>query len=297
MPVSKYFNHTNNIYEQHLLEDIFCEVIQLTGTEAFYIPRNASQGDPVYGEDPLKTFTTNFPIEVYNTDTMEFEGMKETFSKFGIQIKDDYSVLLSRKTFLQRVQANSNGNYTRPLEGDLIWMPYVRGTGILYEITFCNPVPETAFGVLGKREPYYYQLKLEAFKYSQELIQTGMPDVDIISGEDAYTISFTMSANNSQGNYSVTEQVYQGTSLPSATAVAYVSYWDNPSLTLNVTNISGVFATNANVIGSISNAIYTLVSYDSLQANLIREPFDNEVILDEGESYLNLSESNPLGQI
>lgn len=295
MPTSNYFNHTNNVFEQHLMEDIFQEVIFMFGTDAFYIPRNSSQGDPIYGEDPLKTFTSNYPIEVYNLDTNDFEGMKETFSKFGIQIKDDYSVILSRKTFLQRV--GQNPNYNRPLEGDLIWMPYVRGHGILYEIIFVNPVPDTAFGVLGKTDPYYYQLKLEAFKYSQEIIQTGLPAVDVISGQDAYTLQFLMSSANSQGNYITSEQVYQGANLSFATATAYVSSWDNPSLTLDVTNISGVFTTTANVIGSVSNAIYSLVSYDPLQAVLIREPFDNEATLTEGEDYINFNESNPLGTV
>lgn len=287
MPTSKYFNHTNNRAEQNLVEDLLVEAIFLYGTEAFYIPRDSTQEDIIWGEDQLKTFTTNYPIEIFNSDTMDFEGQKEVFSKFGIEMKLDFTVLLSRKTFLQRVAQNNN--YSRPLEGDLIWIPHVRGKGILYEITFVNP--EDDMFVLGRSNPYYYKIKLEQFKYSNEIINTGQEEVDAIPGQDSYTISFLVSATSSQGNYIVNEVVTQGS------ASAHVSSWDRPSLTLNVTNISGVFSGSANVIGSTSNAHYRLISYDNMQDNLPREPFDNEEIKTEGEGYINTDEINPFAEI
>lgn len=291
MPTSPYFQRSNQFNEQRLMEDLFVEVIKNFGTDAFYLPRNSQQTDLIYGEDPMKSFTTNYPIEVYNVDVNDFEGQREVFSKFGIELKIEYTVIMSRKSFLQRV--NFNPAYQRPIEGDLLWIPHVRGKGILYEITFVNP--EANFFILNKSLPYYYSLKLEPFKYSQEIIQVGQPGADQISMQDAYTISFTMASANSFGDYIVTEVVYQGTSLPAATAEAYVSFWDQPSLTLNVTNITGVFSTNANVIGSISGASYELVSYNTLQDNLTREVYDNLETQTEGLSYINLSENNPLG--
>lgn len=292
MPVSKYFQPSRQLGEQRLLEDLMVEVIQLFGTDAFYIPRD-SHIDPVYGEDPTKTYTSNYPIEIFNVDVNDFQGQKEIFSKFGIELKVEYSILLSRKTFLQRVAQQTP--YTRPLEGDLIWIPHVRGQGVLYEITFVNP--EADMFMLNRQFPYYYNIKLEPFKYSHEIIQTGVPEVDVISGQDAYTISFTMSSVGALGQYVVGEQVYQGSNLANSTANAYVSYWDNPSFTLNVTNIVGIFATNALIIGQNSGAQYTLTSYDLLADNLIRETFDNEVIRDEGLGYIDESESNPLGNV
>jgi hypothetical protein len=201
--------------------------------------------------------------------------------------------MLAKKTFLQRVAQNNK--YNRPLEGDLLWVPVARGKGILYEITFVNP--EDDMMLLGRQQPYYWRLKLEQYKYSQSIMQTGLPEVDEIAGEAAYTISFQLASANSSGQFIVNEVVYQGNSLPNATSKAYVATWDNPTLTLNVTNIMGVFATNANVIGSVSNAHYTLVSYDTLQDNLIRQAFDNEDIRTEGEGYMNFDETNPFGEL
>lgn len=291
-PTSPYFNHTNNRAEQHLLEDLFWETIFLYGTESFYVPRNSVQGDIVYGEDPLKTFNVSYPIEIYNLNVQDFEGMKETFSKFGIEMKTEYTILLSRKTFLQRV--GRNNGYERPLEGDLIWMPYVRGSSVLYEITFVNP--EADFFLLGRQFPYYWQIKMEPFKYSQEIIQTGNPDIDATPGLDAYTLSFKMAVGGT-GQYIVTEPVYQGTSLASATASAITSSWDSPSLTLDVTNIAGIFATNTHIKGATSGANYNLVSYDDMQDNMLRDAFDNPTVYTEGRGYTNFDEENPFAQI
>lgn len=292
MATNHYFNNAQgNLNEQRLMEDIFVECIQQKGTDAFYIPRDDSI-DPIFGDDPLASFSSYYPVEIYNNDTEDFEGQKEVFSKFGIEMKVEYTVMLARKTFLQRVAQNNNFN--RPREGDLLWLPHVRGTGILYEITYCNP--ENDMMLMGRQQPYYWRLKLEPYKYSHNVMQTGLPEVDAIPGQDAYTISFQLTSANSSGQFIINEVVYQGPSLPSATSKAYVSYWDNPSLTLNVTNIMGVFATNANVIGSVSNAHYTLLSYDPLQDNLIREPFDNEFFKSEGDGYINFSEENPFGE-
>lgn len=294
MPVNKYFaqnggsNSNGFNSEQMLMEDIFVECIKISGTEAFYIIRDDVNVDLIYGEDPLKTFTSSFPIEIYNSDYTSFEGQQEMFSKFGMTLKTEYTVMLSRRTFLQRVPFNAE--YQRPREGDLIWIPDVRG--MLYEITFCNP--EKDFFLLGRPNPYYYELKLEAFKYSEELINTGQEDIDDIRKEHAYTIALSLITGGS-GEYFVNEIVYQGNSLDTATATGYVNNWDAPSLTLSVSNIMGEFVSSANVIGSTSGSQYTLQGYNALQHNLAREPMDNAPILNEALLSEIFTDSNPLG--
>jgi len=118
--LNKYFSGVSyqNNPEAKLIEDIFVECIKITGTDAYYILRDDSNTDPIYGEDPLKTFTTAFPIEIYNSDTSDFQGQKEIFSKFGIEIETEYTVIMSRRSFLQQVEYNPN--YQRPREGDLL---------------------------------------------------------------------------------------------------------------------------------------------------------------------------------
>lgn len=293
MPTNKYFNNGNGFTnEQSLLESIYTECIRITGTEAYYIIRDDINTDPIYGEDPLKSFTKAFPIEIYNSDAAEFEGQKEIFSKFGIQIKNEYTILISRRRFLQLVPIDFN--YQRPKEGDLIWIPHLRGKGMLYEITFCNP--EKEFFALGKTTPYYYELKLEAFKYSEELINTGVPSIDAIRQEHAYTIMLQLAnQNESSGNYIINEIVYQGNSLSTATSTGYVNGWNAPLLQLNISNIMGELVAGQKIYGATSDAQYILSSYDATLNSLAREITDNAATLNEA-LLSEIFVDNPLGQ-
>ncbi len=271
------------------MEDIFVECIKVFGTEAFYIPRDDSQTDLIYGEDPLKTFTTSFPIEVYNSDTTDYEGQKEMFSKFGIDIKNDYTVIMSRKTWKQRVPENPL--YQRPREGDLIYIPHVSTGGTLFEITWVEPDKDMFLG--GRKWPYYYEMKLEPFKYSDELINTGNEEIDEVQEQDAYTLSLLVDVGI--GNYNDRETVFQGANLAFATAHAIVTSWNAPAHILNVANISGKLLNNHELIGAISGTNRMLLAYDPLQDNLAREVFDNETIQNEGLTSIDNSETNPLG--
>lgn len=289
MPTSIYFKNTRITAENRLLEDIFVESIKIFGTEAFYIPRDDSQVDLVYGEDPLKTFIESYAIEIYNSDTTDYEGQKEMFSKFGIDIKNDYTVLMSRKTWKQRVPQNPL--YLRPREGDLIYIPHVSLGGTLFEITWVEPDKDMFIG--GRKWPYYYEMKLEPFKYSDEIINTGNEDIDEVDNQDSYTLTFSVATG--LGNYNDRETVFQGVNLASATAHAIVSDWNAPARILSVVNISGEFLVNQSILGAISGTNRVLVSFDPLQKNLEREVFDNETIQFEGLTNMDTSENNPLG--
>lgn len=292
MPINSYIDQSYDFYEQNLMNDLVEEIISFNGLNAYYIPRNGGQLDLVYGEDPLKTFTSAFLIEIYLEDAVGFEGQKNFFSKFGVEIQEDLSVLMSRQAFSKWIGANAQN---RPLEGDLLFLPNLRrnndGVGELFEITFVNVRKD--FYMFGRTNPYYYELRLESFKYSNEIIQTGVTDIDSVPTTEAYTISFSVGIGNG-GNYSMFETVYQGSSPDTATANAIVSNWNAPQLQLNVTNIMGVFSDNLPIIGVTSNAQYNLITYDPLANNLERV-MDNDPTQTEGMDYISLSELNPLG--
>lgn len=292
MPINHYIDQSFDFYEQNLMNDLTEEIISFNGINTYYIPRNSGQLDIVYGEDPLGVFQSAYPIEVYIEDATGFEGQKNLFSKFGIEIQEDLTVLMSRQAFAKWVGANEQN---RPLEGDLMFFPNLRrnngGVGELFEITFVNVRKD--FYMFGRVNPYYYELRLEAFKYSNEIIQTGVTDIDSVPTTEGYTISFTMGTGNG-GNYSMFETVYQGSTPSTASANAIVSSWNAPYMTLNVTNIMGVFSDNLPIIGATSNAQYTLISFDPLENNLERI-MDNDPVQTEGMDYINESEENPLG--
>ena len=184
MLTNPYFNNYGSIAEQRVIEDLIVESIKVMGFQAYYLPNdNDSARDLLYGEDPVKKFKDAFPLEMYLSNSMEYLGEKEFFSKFGLEIKNNVQVILSKRSFSLRVPQNT---FTRPREGDLIYVPFLNGTGELFEIKFTNQTKD--FFMLGRQVPYFYELELEKFKYSQEIIQSGVADIDAIVTDSAYTL-------------------------------------------------------------------------------------------------------------
>lgn len=267
------------------------------GFDAFYLPNdNSVARDLLYGEDPVKKFKSAFPVEMYlSSNPLDYQGQQEFFSKFGLEIKDSVSVMVSRRSFAQRLPQNT---FTRPREGDLVYIPFLNGTGELYEITFTEQAKD--FAMLGRKQPYFYELKLEKFKYSQELIDTGVEDIDHVVQDSAYQIKLNMNAG--ANNYTFSEIVYQSADFTqaNATAVAIVQTWDLVNKVLVVSNISGEFVSggaNVVVIGASSNTRYTLSNYDPLLDNSYNETYDNKHIQESADAIIDFSESNPFGNI
>jgi Virus neck protein len=176
MATSNYFNLYGSRPDQKIIEDLIVESIKIMGFDSYYLPNdNDAARDLLYGEDPTKKFNTAFPLEMYLSNATEYGGDKEMFTKFGLEIRNQVSVIVSKRTFSQRVPQNT---FQRPREGDLIYVPFLNGLGELYEIKFVNQTKD--FFQLGRKLPYFYELDLEKFKYSQEVISTGIPDIDVV---------------------------------------------------------------------------------------------------------------------
>ena len=293
MPVSPYFNNYGSKPEQRLYEDLLVESIKIMGFEAYYLTNDNDQArDLLYGEDPVKRFESAFPIELYLSESMDYLGQKEFFSKFGLEIKNNIKVIISRRTFSQRVPQNA---FQRPREGDLIYVPFLNGTGEIYEITFADQDKE--FHTLGRVVPYFYELHLEKFKFSSEVIQTGVDVIDVAATNSSYQIQFNMGAGT--GNYWNQEIVYQApdNTHANATAIGIVQSWSSPNKILSVSNIAGEFVDGHSIIGAGSNTSYVLSNFDPLKENLRDESYDNFIIQNQANNVVNLTETNPFGSI
>jgi hypothetical protein len=260
------------------------------GFDSFYLPNDNEQSrDLLYGEDPVKKFKAAFAIEMYLSTSENFMGDKELFTKFGLEIKNRVKVIVSRRAFLERVPT---GSYNRPKEGDLVYIPFLNGTGELYEITFVDQ--DKDFYSLGRRWPYFYEIELEKFKYSQEQITTGITEIDQVVSDSAYSIDLYTSSGS--GTYSLKEIVFQSNdnTYANAFATAIVQSWIPSQNTLTVTNIAGEFANNVNILGTKSGASYLLLTSDEFEHPTL-EPFDNKTIINQVSGIINTSENNPLG--
>jgi hypothetical protein len=297
MATNHYFNNFHAKNEQNVIEDLVVESIKIMGFDGYYIPNNnAIARDLLFGEDPVKKFNTAFQLEFYLSSSMGYSGAGDFFSKFGIEIKNNVKVILSRRTFNQRVPVSPE--FTRPREGDLIWIPFLNGTGELYEITFTEQAKD--FFQLGRQAPYFYELSLEEFKYSQEVIDTGVPDIDSVVTENAYTLMLNMRTGT--GTYNEKEIVFQSRdgTYANASSEATVSSWNRVNKILKVTNIRGAFANTANantLIGLTSNARYQFANTNLLNVEVHNDHYDNLYIQTQGDSITDFSETNPFGTL
>jgi hypothetical protein len=175
----------------------------------------------------------------------------------------------------------------------LIYVPLLNGTGELFEIKFTNQTKD--FFMLGRKIPYFYELELEKFKYSQEHIDTVFLILINVVDQSSYAIELQM--NTGHGNYMTKEIVYQSpnNTHANATVVGIVSGWHDPSKVLKVTNIAGEFTDNHMIIGATSNARYTLTSFDTLKWILLEMKIMTiNILSNQANNIIDFTETNPL---
>tara|TARA_Y100000389_G_scaffold204541_1_gene257838 strand:- start:1608 stop:2354 length:747 start_codon:yes stop_codon:yes gene_type:complete len=178
MPTNFYFQSgltSGTTNEQRLVEDLIIESLKIYGQDIYYLPRTRIATDDIFDEDTLSQFNAAYPLEMYIQNVDGFEGQGDLFTKFGIEIRDQASFVLSKRRWEQLVET-SGGTFAldaRPAEGDLLFFPL---TGSLFEIKlveFQNP-----FYQLSKINTFIMQCEL--FEYSSEVFDTGLKEVDDI---------------------------------------------------------------------------------------------------------------------
>jgi hypothetical protein len=294
MATNFYFNPfpTSQITpEQLLVEDLVIEAMQMYGMDVFYLPRSSRDSvDFLFGEDTLKQYNTVFPLEMYMENVTGMEGEQDFISKFGLEIRDEMTLLVSRRRFVATVPQ------TRPNEGDLIYVPLLKN---LFEITFVeHENQQTMFYTLGRGRGgnvYVYALKLKQYVFSNEIISTGIAEIDDQVREYYPRTKISLAAGGT-GKYINDEIVYQGANLAYANAQAIV-YDFVPNTHLDIILVQGTFA-SGNVIGNTSNAIWSVnVVDDTAYMNTAFEDIqDNARIESESDSIIDFSEVNPFGE-
>ena len=299
MSTNFYFNNfpTSQITpEQLLVEDLVIEAMQIHGMDVFYLKRTSRDvEDGLYGEDTLKEYRFAYPIEMYMENVTGMDGEGDFISKFGLEIRDEVSMLVARRRFASTVQLS------RPREGDLIYIPLVQN---FFEITFVEHENDQAmFHTLGRGRGgnvYVYALKMKQYVFSEEVIDTGIVEVDQQASEH-YKRTRLSVANNflgGSGSFLPGEIVYQGSSLLNANAQAVV-YSYEPESALDIIRVRGTFANGITVIGNTSNA-HRLAIYadDSTQVNeqIFEDDADNIIIEQESDGIIDFTEHNPFGE-
>ena len=283
MPTNVFFNHAVQT-EQHLYEDLVVEALRMYGHNVFYLPREIVEEDSILNEDVQSKFGDSYQVEMYIENTDGFEGEGDLMSKFGLQIRDQATFIISLRTWERFVSLDDNlATSFRPNEGDLIYFPL---SGSMFEIKFVEH--EDPFYQVGKL--FVFKLKCELFEYSQEDFDTGIGDIDLIEDEQAYTTVMTMASGNGQ-NYVVNENITK-----SGTVVGEVVSWNNITNKLTIKDVTTTLATTDVLVGATSTAQYTINSIDDRMIFSNDASAQNKDFEDQDSNYLDLSEVNPFGE-
>lgn len=296
MSTNFYFNNfpVNQITsEQLLVEDLVIEAMQIHGMDVFYLSRTSrDEPDYLFGEDTLKQYRNAYPIEMYLENVTGMDGEGDFISKFGLEIRDEVTLLMSRRRFSATVPLQ------RPREGDLVYIPLLKN---FFEVTFVEHENDQAmYYTLGRGRGgnvYVYALKLKQYVFSEEIIDTGIEEIDN-QAVDCYKRTRLALANTGTGTYLVNEIVYQGTSVVDASAQAVV-YRFEPNAALTVIQVRGSFANGVNIIGNTSNAIYGCYFEDTstqVNDNIFEDLANNVQIENEADGIIDFTESNPFGE-
>lgn len=295
MSTNFYFNNfpLNQITsEQLLVEDLVIEAMQIKGMDTFYLQRTTrGQVDYLYGEDTTSEFRKVYPIEMYLENVTGMDGEGDFISKFGLEIRDEITLLVSRRRFNSTVDS-----IDRPREGDLVYLPTFTG---FFEITFVEHENDQAmFHTIGRGRGgnvYLYALKLKQFVFSEEIIDTGIPDIDL-NARNYYKQTKLLLDVGGTGTYLPDEIVYQGSSLANASATAIV-YSYIPHTELNVIRVHGNFD-SGDIKGETSGASRSILIKDDLVPfnNPFEDITDNKRIETEADSIIDFTESNPFGE-
>ena len=166
--------------EMDLYADLVIESLKIFGQDVYYLPRDLVNEDVLLGDDVTSRFPTSHKIEMYIENVEGFDGEGDLFTRFGVEIRDEATFVVSRTRFSAQVRRPDNDIATdRPTEGDLIYLPL---TNKMFEIQHVE-----------HEQPFYqienlpvYKMRCTLFEYSGEDFDTGIEDIQDIEKTGSY---------------------------------------------------------------------------------------------------------------
>jgi len=282
------------ISEQYLYEDLTIEAIQIYGHDVFYLPRDRVNPDELFGEDALSEFDDAYGIEMWMETQEGYDGERDLVSRFGLEIRNETSFVVSRRRWDDVVSRNDNLiTSTRPQEGDLIYFPTVKR---MWEISFVD-----------HDDPFYqvnklpvYKLYCRSWEYSSERLDTGIDAIDVIETErstDASGYEFSLE-NQAAFNERIGQEwgtIYDQN--PSS------SPWPPTASDIILETATGEYLlaetteAGTSLLVEDSDAYYSFfVIQEAYSLTTIDPQSDNSFIDTEAEAILDFSETNPFGE-
>jgi hypothetical protein len=162
------------------MDDLIVESIKQKGFDVNYIPREIVNYNEILGEGETYTFANNYIIEMYMENVEQWGGQGDIFSKFGLQISDEATLVVSKSRFIEELDGVRN----MPHEGDLLYLPFSQSFLQIKKMEY-----DSSFWPQGQN--YVWQLKTELFSFAGEEFATGNTTIQ------TEIARYPVSANNS----------------------------------------------------------------------------------------------------
>lgn len=168
--LNPYMNWMNS-NTQDFARSVVSEAVQARGTEMFYIRRESVDYDKLFGEDLQAKFEKAYRVAMYIQNFESYEGQQSFFSKFGMQVNDELTCIISPELF--NVQCDGK----RAKEGDLIYFPVNKA---LFEIVWVEP--NAVFFQNGQESQY--RLTAQKFIYSGEKLNPSFDATNFLFNDE-----------------------------------------------------------------------------------------------------------------
>ena len=289
MATNRYFKQKVRS-EQNLFEDLVIESLQMFGQDVYYLPREIVNKDKLFLDDVPSRFSDAYKVEMYIENTEGFEGEGDLFTKFGIELRDQATFIVSRKRWVQLVGKRLEVANFRPREGDLIYLPMSES---MFEIRRVET--ETPFYQL--KDLPTFRLQCELFEYSGEDFDTGVDTIQDVETENSF--KYHLELDSGGGRFIQGETVTQVFDTYNMTGeVAFASDSGNTLHLIHSGATDGLFhewTTTKSIIGTLSQHVSTPTSIN--QINDILNDNQNKTFDDFESDFLDFSESNPFGDM
>tara|TARA_R110002096_G_scaffold125521_1_gene271101 strand:- start:1033 stop:1959 length:927 start_codon:yes stop_codon:yes gene_type:complete len=294
--------------EQNLYEDIIIESLKIYGQDVYYLPRTIINENTILGEAVASAFSNSYKIEMYLENQDGFDGEGDLFTKFGVEIRDEATFIVARKSWKRCVSsANNQITVLRPKEGDLIWLEL---SNKLFEISHVE-----------HEQPFYqlsslptYKLRCQLFEYSGEDIDTGVTAVNSIQSDFGYRAYLTMDSDGrsnvgsgTKNTFTVGENVTQ-TFANGTILTGEVAAWSDSDNVMHLVNFGaddGAFhlpVVGRQVIGSpiASGGSGAITTTTAVSEEIVESKNEQNTIFETSNSvmsFLDFSETNPFGDV
>ena len=279
--------------EQNLYEDIVIESLKIYGQDVYYIPRDIVSEDRIFGDDIPSRFNSSHKIEMYIENIEGFDGEGDLFTRFGVEIRDEATFVVSRRRWTQQVARMDNGvTSVRPLEGDLIFLPL---SNKLFQIMHVE-----------HEQPFYqlsnlpvYKLRAQLFEYNDEDLDTGVDVIDSIEREYAYTYLLKLDETS---NIILPGETATQTLSSGVTISGEITRWSDSDRLLHLVHINTsdnkyhTFTTGTITIsGDLRIADSNMTVSSITEDNRISSNEQNDDFSTLAADFLDFSEDNPFG--